>query len=263
MLLIFIGKSISLKDIRILIHWKHRHEIDEVPLGARDFAMTISIPMWKGKCLETFEKVKNLLRSRIKEESKRIFASFPTPGIASDVPGDYRTYLVNDKAVSDKAYEILDTVAERTWSLIESYCDWESRKPFTYDKTYFDNWRYNVFRHICEERYYAEPADEQENPDLGQSPVVEDLKGLIDLASDGPKIRSDKELNARLRKDEYSKELEIVAESAAYFHVAYKRIIDVIPMYIENIFLIGLGVELRNELDKKLGLCSVEVSGRD
>jgi hypothetical protein len=56
------------------------------------------------------------------------------------------------------------------------------------------------------------------------------------------------------QEDEYSKELEIIAGAAAYFQVAYKRIIDVVPMCIENEFLVGLGVALENGLDKSLGL---------
>jgi hypothetical protein len=50
--------------------------------------------------------------------------------------------------------------------------------------------------------------------------------------------------------------LEIIANTAAYFQVACKRVIDIIPMCIENGCLMMLSRALGDKLEKELGLLS-------
>jgi hypothetical protein len=74
------------------------------------------------------------------------------------------------------------------------------------------------------------------------------------LAERGFPLTSIDELVRLQAPDNFAQELKVVAEVQAYFKVAYKRIIDVVPMTIENLFLEELASELRRSLVEKLGL---------
>ncbi|TFY75946.1 hypothetical protein EWM64_g8066 [Hericium alpestre] len=59
----------------------------------------------------------------------------------------------------------------------------------------------------------------------------------------------------RLRKpDEYETELQVMAEVRAFFQVSYKRIIDCVPMHIDNKFVKGILQDLHPFLVNKMGL---------
>ena len=54
--------------------------------------------------------------------------------------------------------------------------------------------------------------------------------------------------------DEYHSELNVVAFIIAYFKVSVKRVIDIVPMCIENEFLCSFVVDLREKLVDNLQL---------
>ena len=54
--------------------------------------------------------------------------------------------------------------------------------------------------------------------------------------------------------EEYGDELRVIARARAYFDIAYGRVLDVVPMIIENEFFVGLSVDLQKNLTKNLGL---------
>ncbi|KZT07896.1 uncharacterized protein LAESUDRAFT_811749 [Laetiporus sulphureus 93-53] len=62
--------------------------------------------------------------------------------------------------------------------------------------------------------------------------------------------------------DEFEEELEVMAEVRAYFHVAYKRIIDYVPLCIDHMFLYNTSNSLQAFLIEKLGLGSSKAAER-
>ncbi|OBZ74744.1 Interferon-induced GTP-binding protein Mx1 [Grifola frondosa] len=62
--------------------------------------------------------------------------------------------------------------------------------------------------------------------------------------------------------DEYEGELELMAEVRAYFQVAYKRVIDYIPLSIDHLFLYTFAETLQAHLIDKLGLGSANAIAR-
>ncbi|KAH8092248.1 P-loop containing nucleoside triphosphate hydrolase protein [Cristinia sonorae] len=56
--------------------------------------------------------------------------------------------------------------------------------------------------------------------------------------------------------DVYEREMDVMAEVRAYFHVSYKRMIDSIPMTIDSMLLFAFARELQPWLIEKLGLGS-------
>ena len=55
------------------------------------------------------------------------------------------------------------------------------------------------------------------------------------------------------REDKDKNLLDIMSYTAAYFRVAYKRIIDIVPMCIENLYILRFWEALR-DLEMKMGL---------
>jgi len=62
--------------------------------------------------------------------------------------------------------------------------------------------------------------------------------------------------------DEYEEELRVMAETRAYFHVSYKRIIDNVPMAIDSEFLFSFADDVQSYLVKKLGLVAPDSAVR-
>jgi hypothetical protein len=91
-------------------------------------------------------------------------------------------------------------------------------------------------------------------PLTANAELLDDNQLLSMLASRGFYLKSVDELQRLHKPDEYEVELRVVAEVLAYFKVAHKRMIDVIPMFIENIFIHGFSTELRNAFAENLGL---------
>ncbi|EJF61472.1 hypothetical protein DICSQDRAFT_161582 [Dichomitus squalens LYAD-421 SS1] len=62
--------------------------------------------------------------------------------------------------------------------------------------------------------------------------------------------------------DIYEEELQVMAEVRAYFQVAYKRVIDYIPLSIDHHFLYAFSVEVQRLLFERLGLGTVDAARR-
>jgi hypothetical protein len=85
-------------------------------------------------------------------------------------------------------------------------------------------------------------------------PSAADHDLLSKLADRGYFLRNTAELVRLKPEDEFTGELSVIAAVLAYFNVAYKRVIDFMPMFIEHGFLFGFSVELQNVLLRDLGL---------
>ncbi|OCH87803.1 hypothetical protein OBBRIDRAFT_827487 [Obba rivulosa] len=72
-------------------------------------------------------------------------------------------------------------------------------------------------------------------------------------AEDLPKLRP---------SDEYEEELRVMAEVRAYFQVAYKRVIDYVPLAIDHMFLYALAEALQPFLIDKLGIGATNAAAR-
>ena len=142
--------------------------------------------------------------------------------------------------------KILDTMAEKTRSMIESYCNWESRRPFTHNTGYLEVLRPIIHLHLARQRYETRGA--ANTFQLPDSPASTNLNENVVEAEFGLMLQH---LN---ETDPYKAELGIAADIAAYYRVAVKRAIDIVPMCIENEFLVAFGEELRRTLEQRLGL---------
>jgi hypothetical protein len=140
-------------------------------------------------------------------------------------------------------------MAERTKNMIRSYCNWESRRPFTHNTEYFQVFRPKILFHLAQTRYKKPAAPPSNTFQLTDPPLA-----FTNLNEDFIVNDDDGAVTGAALDDQYASELEIAAEIATYYRVAVKRAFDIVPMCIENEFLVSFGVELRNNLENMLGL---------
>jgi Dynamin GTPase effector domain len=82
------------------------------------------------------------------------------------------------------------------------------------------------------------------------------LERLFGGLPENARLLTSEELFQMYKQDKDIHVLEIVANTAAYFRVACKRVIDIVPMCIENEFLLMFSRVLEDNLEKDLGLLS-------
>jgi hypothetical protein len=139
-------------------------------------------------------------------------------------------------------------MAKKTRGMMEAYCNWESRRPFTHNTSYFEVLRPVIYLHLAQQRYGTKSA--ANTFQLLDSPASTNVDENV--------VETDFPIGVRLQalnnKDTYKAELGIAADIAAYCRVAVKRAVEIVPMCIENEFLVAFGEELRRTLEKRLGL---------
>lgn len=79
------------------------------------------------------------------------------------------------------------------------------------------------------------------------------MYGIV-LSEDKILLPTAEELTKFQAEDAHSVEMAVLAGALAYFNLACRRAVDVIPMCIENHFLVAFGLRLRDHLEEKLGI---------
>ncbi|KAI0041017.1 hypothetical protein FA95DRAFT_1611344 [Auriscalpium vulgare] len=87
-------------------------------------------------------------------------------------------------------------------------------------------------------------------------------KLLAELAEFGFSDLRGEDLKRLAKPDEYDTEMKVMAEVRSYFQVAYKRIIDYIPVTIDNKFLKGMAADIRTHLLEQLKLSAPDAAER-
>ncbi|KAI0324482.1 hypothetical protein GY45DRAFT_1393054 [Cubamyces sp. BRFM 1775] len=87
-------------------------------------------------------------------------------------------------------------------------------------------------------------------------------EALAVLAKLGYTGLTEEDLGKLNKTDEYDEELHLMAEARVYFQVAYKRVIDYIPLAIDHSFLYAFHERLRERLFERLGLGGPNASER-
>ncbi|KAF9053960.1 hypothetical protein BDZ89DRAFT_1056513 [Hymenopellis radicata] len=96
-------------------------------------------------------------------------------------------------------------------------------------------------------------------PAQPQSTAQEVQEALAMLAKIGYHV-TEEDLGKLNPADEYEVELKVMADVRGYFQVAYKRVIDMVPQFIDQVFLIKFADELQSFLIEKFGLGTATAS---
>ncbi|KAJ3559503.1 hypothetical protein NM688_g304 [Phlebia brevispora] len=156
--------------------------------------------------------------------------------------GRFRTVL------RDRVNMIVDDLVERCRSDTLKRIDWMLKlenPPYTENDHYYS--RYH-------EEYMTRYKKARQGPTLPAvtpEAVNEALAALVKIGHAG--ILED-HLSRLYGADAYERELDVMAGTSAYFHIAYKRIIDNIPRIIDHDFLPTIGKELQKALIDGLDL---------
>ncbi|KAI0673303.1 P-loop containing nucleoside triphosphate hydrolase protein [Trametes maxima] len=99
------------------------------------------------------------------------------------------------------------------------------------------------------------PEEQEERDALMQA-------ALASLAAIGYAGLTEEDLGKLNKADEYEDELQLMAEVRAYFQVAYKRVIDTVPLTIDHNFLYAFAGKLHERLFERLGLGAANAAAR-
>jgi hypothetical protein len=119
----------------------------------------------------------------------------------------------------------------------------ESRRPYTQSERYQ--------RLVTAETNCRRQAEEESSgTPRGQTVEKGDTSSLTNNK------RDEKEPAGSSSPDGYdcSDELRVIARARAYFEIAFERAQDIVPMIIDNEFIVGLSVDLQKNLIKNLEL---------
>ena len=102
----------------------------------------------------------------------------------------------------------------------------------------------------------VEPGPFSVDQNLAPLPAPVGLERLFGELSDGAQFWTSSKLFEFYQRDPCRQVLDIVAYTAAYFRVACKRVIDLVPMCIENQYLSNFATVLKDNLEFDLGVFS-------
>ncbi|KAI0758724.1 P-loop containing nucleoside triphosphate hydrolase protein [Fomes fomentarius] len=220
-----------LEEVRRRIRAAITRELpNNVPYAAkrafiRDFQET-----WGQHTMICFDRVQETFKSMLAELIKDRFSRFS-----------------NLKAViAPIIMEQLQHHSEQTISHVHTILKLEAAPPFT------QNTHYLADKRDSQVAKYKAARPRDSKPSENESTVSEAL-GL--LARLGLTVTRE-DLGKLNPPDEFEEELEIMAEVRAYFQVSYKRVIDYVPLSIDNHFLYAFAEGLQAVLFEKLGLGS-------
>lgn len=143
----------------------------------------------------------------------------------------------------------------------------ECHRPFTLNNSQYRNAQSKILAELTMQRrrdnYYGDGPTS-----ISSTHTVKDAHGqrhsistksigddvlLEVLRSRGFPLSSTKQLSRLCEADEFEAELVVISGVLAYFEISSNRIIDIIPMIVENAFTYQFATELRNVLTSGLG----------
>jgi len=154
------------------------------------------------------------------------------------------------------ASDILDDLGRNTRRFISDYCHWEMSRPLTHNNDDLECLKNQILVYMCQHRYRPNNHQQAGNVNSDQMKPAPPL-GLTGLFAGLPRegqFLSLAEYEKQYREDKDKNLLDIMSYTAAYFRVAYKRVIDIVPMSIENLYILRFWKALRDDLEVKIGL---------
>lgn len=279
----FSGMPFSMLDIDTITQYERTVEVgSHVPWAVSKVVMSAALDSWKDVCLRSFSELVTYMKSVISTLVEEMLFNY-NPKFKDDVR--YFPFAVISHHYRVMSLGMLDTFAKATHGMIKKYCEWEVCRPMTLYDVAMRHWENRFEAHLCQYRYMVkedestpvtnggtalsvpvstqsqcrqEPKDKapaaedifQKEPDA----FLQDFEGFLVPPPTGVKFPKMSAIGKFCSEDPAQPLLPIICRAAAYFPIASRRIIDVIPMCIENEFLLAFGGALNERLATKLGL---------
>ncbi|PIL25642.1 transporter [Ganoderma sinense ZZ0214-1] len=232
-------KPLYLGDVRQRIQSSITRELpNNVPYSAKRSFIFDFQESWEREATACFQKIHEAFKDTLMEAMKQMFERF-----------------ANLKAVvAPVVLEQLQTHAKQAVAHISTILLLEKASPFTQNTHYLSE-----KRDIHLAKYKQARSGLQRSTPQGHGEIVNDALSVLTKLGYAVKEEDLGKLNP---PDIYEEELELMAEVRAYFHVAYKRIIDYVPLSIDQHFLYAFSQGLQAVLFDKLGLGSANAETR-
>ncbi|KAG8946753.1 hypothetical protein FRC04_011409 [Tulasnella sp. 424] len=116
-----------------------------------------------------------------------------------------------------------------------------------------------------QEQYMQQMREQQEQQNMmqrqQQQQAAPNLENLISqLAAAGFPVQNSADLERLFAGDPYEEVLIVMAEVRAYWQVSYKRVIDIVPLSIDEDFVVGLAQDAQDILMEGLGLTGLDAN---
>ncbi|KAI1791422.1 P-loop containing nucleoside triphosphate hydrolase protein [Ganoderma leucocontextum] len=226
-------KALYLGDVRHRVQSSVTRELpNNVPYSAKRSFIFEFQESWEHQATKCFESVHKAFKNTLTELIKQMFERF-----------------ANLRAViAPVVMEQLQTHTNQAIAHVQTILLLEKASPFTQNTHYLSEKR---AAHLAQYKRARSGVQKSIPRDRGE--IVSDALSMLTKLGYAVKEEDLSKLNP---PDEYEEELELMAEVRAYFQVAYKRIIDYIPLSIDQHFLYAFSQALQAVLFDKLGLGS-------
>ncbi|TFK84004.1 hypothetical protein K466DRAFT_239334 [Polyporus arcularius HHB13444] len=201
---------------------------NNVPYAAKRSFMRDFQQSWEYHAMTCFERIQEAFKDVLSDIIKEQFARF----------GHLKALI------SPIIMEQLQIHSQRTTDHIKIILALEAATPFTQNTHYFADKRAKELAQYKRAR--------PQGPVM--LPTKEELKSALAALSILGYTVKEEDLGKLNPPDQFEEELELMAEVRAYFYVAYKRVIDYIPLSIDQHFLYTLAEGLQPVLLEKLGV---------
>ncbi|KZT61034.1 hypothetical protein CALCODRAFT_447877 [Calocera cornea HHB12733] len=257
-------KPMNLDEVRDIIEQEMSVELPfNVPFESKASLMLVPVQTWGPLIKDCFEKVYPGALAVAHTATIAVFGRFDQGPLLSKV----QTII---------SREVTARVRE-TRAALEELLQMES-SPMTHNTTYFTSVRGDLLTHYHHTRRMRLKEDVRHriNRDLEATPVYskpavksEHHSQLIGqvlgvLAQLGWEDVRESDLAKLHREDDWEEEIIVMAETRAYFQVAYKarRVIDAVPQIVNHVFIRSLAEGIQQALITGLGIDSREAYNR-
>lgn len=142
--------------------------------------------------------------------------------------------------------QLLDVAAGKTRDELRIQCEIETRYPFTMNENHLVRAQVKKSEQIADILFPA-PTN------VSAAAMKEVLEKLGSI--DGFPVTSSEELSRKLRvPSNYTKELDVISGALAYFEIASQRMIDIVPMRIEQHLVYDFSKSVQEKLEDTLRL---------
>ncbi|KAI0650980.1 P-loop containing nucleoside triphosphate hydrolase protein [Trametes meyenii] len=274
-------KYVYLQDVREHIRAAVTRELpNNIPYPAKKSLIREYQETWEAHALACFHRVQDDFKRSLGDLIKQRFERF------HHLKG----------VIGPTVMEQVDLCSDKALHYVKKILTYESSAPFTQNTQDLMDKRHNQlgkYKHArsgmpstTQTTRGVEDEDEDEDeddcwiarlasggPGKGGSGFAVPAKTLSDKEKDTLKSAlaelvklgfpvTEEDLGKLHPPDEYEEELEVMAEVRAYFQVSYKRVIDYVPLAIDEDLLYALAGKLQSVLIEKLGLGSAKADAR-
>jgi len=215
-----------------------------VPFSAKERLIRSSMTEWEFHALDCFKAIRVATTEKLGELVHSHFGRFTGSSLLDNVSS------IIQKLVEAKEVQVC--------SRLKWLVGLEQR-PFTQNYHYLSSYRDKYLSRYRGERRKISQGKEEVKPAEG-APTMEQLLGHLVAA--GYAVNSVSDLDRLLPPDPYEEVLMVMAEVKAYWQVSYKRVIDMVPLTIDDDFLCGLARDVHDTLMQGLGLSGPDPHGK-